>query len=485
MEKREINRLIEERGAEFCHLSDQIWEHPETCFEEKVSSQLLRQALEKEGFTLEENLAGIPTAFSGTFGQGGPVIGFLGEFDALSGMSQQAGVLEKMPVPGCQNGHGCGHQLLGAGALAAAVAMKRYLEETGKSGTVIYFGCPAEEGGSGKTYMARAGCFKGVDCALTWHPGNRNRVAMASTLANYQVYYRFKGLSAHAAAVPHLGRSALDAVELLNVGVQFLREHIIPEARIHYAITETGGFSPNVVQAQASVLYLIRAPRNEQVEEIYARVNKIAQGAALMTETELEVDFVKGCSNIVLNDVLAKVMYDNFKALDLPQYTQEEWELARKICATQPPAAPQIREDIGKIPGYWISPEERSALLEKADHPISDFLMPYVPDQPISALSSDVGDVSWNVPLAQCSTAAWAAGTPGHSWQIVSMGKSSIAHKGMLLAAKVMADTAIDLLERPELVRQAKEELERRLGGTPYKCPIPDHIRPRIISKQG
>ena len=266
-------------------VSDYVWDNPETAFTEFKSAAKIMEALKQEDFAVESGLAGIETAFKGTFGHGKPVIGVLGEFDALSGLGQESGALTCTPN-GQPCGHGCGHNLLGAGALGAAIGIKSYLETTGHEGTVIYFGCPGEEGGSGKAFMAREHVFDGVDAALTWHPSDKTEVRYRMTLANCQVLYRFDGLAAHAGAKPHLGRSALDAVELMNVGANYLREHIIQEARLHYAITNAGGYSPNVVQAHAEVLYLIRAPRFDQAKEIYERVNDIAKGAALMTGTK-------------------------------------------------------------------------------------------------------------------------------------------------------------------------------------------------------
>ena len=278
-------------------VSDRIFDFAETGFHEFETAKLYQQVLEKEGFAVEMGIAGMPTAFKATYGNGKPVVGFLAEYDALPELSQVGGCTERKPVCGENpDGHGCGHNMLGAASLSAALGLKRYLEETKKSGTVVYFGCPGEEGGSGKAFMAKDGAFSGLDAAITWHPGDLTRADTGSSLANYQVAYKFYGTSAHAGGAPHLGRSALDALELMNMGVQFLREHVVPEARIHYAITNTGGYSPNVVQAYAEALYLIRAPQRSQVEEIRARVDDVARGAALMTGTQVECRFVKACS---------------------------------------------------------------------------------------------------------------------------------------------------------------------------------------------
>ena len=474
MEKQVLYRYLDEKADSFYALSDAVWEAAETAFEEKISAEALCTALVEEGFAVERGVAGIETAFLGRYGSGRPVIGILGEFDALSGLSQQAGLCERRPVAEGANGHGCGHNMLGAASLAAACAIKKYLKETGAEGTVIYYGTPGEEGGSGKAFMAREGVFDGLDLALTWHPSDYNAVWSGSWLANYQVRYAFRGVSAHAAGDPHHGRSALDAVELMNIGVQFLREHIMQEARIHYAITNTGGFSPNVVQAYAEVLYLIRAPKTAQVEEIYQRVNKIARGAALMTETELEIDFVKACSNVIPNNTLERVLYQNMKSLPTPQYTEEEMAFIRDMAATCARDCEGMRK---KLCG--ATEAERAAVEPHLNDILYGFVMPYVPSEAVSSGSTDVGDVSWVCPTAQVYTAAWVAGTPGHSWQIVAQGKSAQAHKSLLYAAKVMAGAAVDLLQNPELVRQAQAEHERRLEGGKYVCPIPDGVRPR------
>ena len=316
MDKQTALDLLDEKQDFLFSVSDSIWDNPETDYTETVSSGILMDALKKEGFTVTSGLAGIPSAFSGSYGSGSPVIGILGEFDALSGLSQKACATEKEALEPGGNGHGCGHNLLGTGSLAAAIAVKE---------------CPAEEGGSAKAFMARDGVFKGVDIALSWHPNQLNSVWAFSTLANVRIHYFFKGVSAHAGTSPHLGRSALDALELMNMGVQFLREHIIPEARIHYAITNTGGDAPNVVQAEAESVYLIRAPKNDQVREIYERVNQIARGAAMMCGVEVEIQLEKACSNILVNHTLEEVLYENMKAVGLPEYTEEEYAFASAI----------------------------------------------------------------------------------------------------------------------------------------------------------
>ncbi len=460
--------------------NDRIWEYAETAFEEYKSMDKLCELLEKNGFKVEKNVADIPTAFSGTWGSGSPVIGFLGEYDALSGLSQEGGNPVKTPIEPGKPGHGCGHNCLGVGSLAGAVAAKEYLEATGKSGTIVYYGTPGEEGGSGKAFMAREGVFDNLDIALCWHPSTANMIFTGSSNANVQVLYKFKGVSAHAAGDPHLGRSALDAVELMNVGVQFLREHMVDAARIHYAIMDTGGYSPNVVQPKASVLYLIRSPRNAQVQELYERVNKIARGAALMTETELEIDFVKGCSNLIVNATLEKALYKNMQEIPVPTYTEEEKAFAAEVQKSYENPGDEYTKFMDKF-GDHMTPEVEEKL--KARPSLNDFLMPYLNSTTPMAGSTDVGDVSWVAPTAQINVVTTAAGTPGHSWQYVACNKTSIAHKGVLYTGKVLGATAIDLINNPELVAEAKAEHQKRLGGESYVCPIPAGIKPRPIGQ--
>lgn len=468
---------IDRTAQEILAASDEIWGCAETAFQEEKSAKVLCDLLRKEGFTVEENLAGVKTAFKGTYGSGKPVIGLLGEFDALSGLDQEAGALEKKVVNSGAPGHGCGHNMLGTAALSAAIGLKKYLEKSWKSGTIVFFGCPGEEGGSGKAFMAKGGAFEGLDAAITWHPGDLTRADTGSSLANYQVAYKFYGTSAHAGGAPHLGRSALDALELMNMGVQFLREHVVPEARIHYAITNTGGYSPNVVQPYAEVLYLIRAPKNKQVEEIYQRVNKIAEGAAHMTETRVEFDFIKGCSNLISNKTIAKKLWENLVELGTPEYTEEELAMAKAIHESAGDSRYESLEKVAKT----CDKETKKEILSHKGEAMYQFVAPFDPVGIMSFGSTDVGDVSWNCPTAQAYVATWAAGTPGHSWQVVTQGKSSIAHKGLLYAAKAMAGAAVDLFEDPAVIEEAKAEMEETLEGDTYHCPIPDGCRPRAI----
>lgn len=480
MDKKDVNNYISKKQFLISNISDKIWEFAETAFEEYKSADYLCNALGKEGFSVTKNVGGIETAFLGTFGTGRPLIGLLGEYDALSGLSQVANVAHKKVLFENENGHGCGHNLLGAGAFAACLGIKKYLEETKRPGTVIYFGCPGEEGGSGKAFMAREGVFDGLDACLTWHPGSHNAVRTSSSLANYQVYYKFHGISAHAAGKPHQGRSALDAVTLMNTGVQFLREHVKSDVRIHYAVTNTGGFSPNVVQSYAEVLYLIRAPEISQVKQVYERVNDIAKGAALMTGTRVEIDFVKACSNLIPNCILERQLYENMKITPLPGYTDEEILFAQEIIDSIELRESSMESLAAQIPDK----EDRDYVLSKIGQPINDFLMPYHSYESISPGSTDVGDVSWICPTAQITAASWAADTPGHSWQVVAQGKNSMAYKSVIYVGQVLAGTAIDLLTDSDIIVQAKSELETRLGDNEYICPIPSGVEPRIISQK-
>lgn len=457
-----VSEIIEQNKDTLVDVSNQVWRFAETGFQEKKSAQLLVQTLKNEGFTVEEGVAEIDTAFIGSYGSGKPVIAFLGEFDALSGLSQEGGQVNYAPVEKNGNGHGCGHNLLGTGSLAAALAVRDYLKENELSGTVRYYGCPGEEIGGGKTFMVREGLFDDVDFALTWHPGSRNEIMSMASLACYEVYFKFKGASAHAAGSPHLGRSALDAVELMNVGVNYLREHIIPEARVHYAITNTGGFAPNVVQSEAEVLYFVRAPRVSQTESIYQRVCDVARGAALMTGTEVEIDLASALSNVIPNTVLEETMYAQFEQLGVPTHTEEEQQFAQAIRQTLAEADKKVEEEVDR---------------RLAGKDLADVISPYTPTSNVFPGSTDVGDVSWIVPTAQCMTACEVLGTTLHTWQIVATGTTSIAHKGMMHAGKVMAATALQLLHNPELVEQAKAELVKRKNGEEYMCPLPKEVK--------
>lgn len=464
--KEALIKFIDSKAKDFSEISDKIWDFAELQFKEGKSSELLSNFLEDEGFTIEKNVAGIKTAFIASYGSGSPVIGVLGEFDALPNMSQKSGIACKEPLVAGAPGHGCGHHLLGTASLATCIAVKEYLKETGMKGTIKFFGCPAEEGGAGKVFMVRSGYFEGVDVAMTWHPAPYNMVWEDSSLANNQAYFNFKGVSSHAAASPHLGRSALDAVELMNVGVNYLREHIIPDARVHYAVTNTGGIAPNIVQAEATVLYLMRAPQASQVRDIYNRVCKIAQGAALMTETEVEINFDTGVSEFKPNIPLTRLLEKNLKEV-LPVYdhSNEDISLAKSMINTMPPMDAFLsRLGDKKLADYIKETGICNGFIEEIGG--------------LGSGSTDVGDISWVVPTAQFTTSCAACGTPMHSWQFVAQGKSNLAHQGMITAAKTMALSALDILQNPQTLKEIKESFEKDLNEEKYICPIPTEVLP-------
>ncbi|MGN0499452.1 MAG: amidohydrolase [Acutalibacteraceae bacterium] len=461
MDKRSVIQYLEERAEDFYKLSDTIWENAEIRFKEKQSVKDYVAFLKNEDFSITVGEAGLKTGFRAEWGSGKPVIGFLGEYDALAGLSQKAGVAVKESLVKDGNGHGCGHNLLGVGALMGAVGFKHYLETTGKTGTVVFFGCPAEEGGSGKTFMAREGCFDQLDLALSWHPNNCNMMPPGPVLANDSIRYSFTGKASHAAAAPEAGRSALDALELMNIGVQFLREHIPSTARIHYAITNAGGISPNIVQPYASALYQIRAPFAPLLSDLYERVNNIAKGAAMMTETQVEIKFLKGTSNTVLIPALDEVMYNNMCEIPNPVERADDIAFAREIVKTQMPAD-SIPENVFDLkPRNWN---------KSGNIPIPG--------------SSDVGDVNWVCPVSQCGTSTWPVGTAAHSWQAVACGKSDFAHKGMLYAGQIIAATAVDVCNNPEIIEIAWRQLKEKTGSHPYHCPIPPEITPEILEAE-
>ena len=472
-EKQAMAEFIDGHAAYFEDVADAIWAHAELSLKEYASAALYIRKLRELGFAVTEKLCGIETAFCGSYGSGRPVIGILGEFDALSGLSQKAGATSHDPLVPGGSGHGCGHNLLGAGSLAAAAAVKTWLEKSGKPGTVIFYGCPGEEGGAAKAYMAREGLWKQLDAALCWHPSDANQTMTGTNNSCLQVLYKFSGIPAHAAGDPFNGRSALDAVELMNVGVQFLREHMTPDCRIHYAITDAGGVSPNVVQAKASVLYMVRANKVADSVKLQARVDDIARGAALMTGTSFERVFIDGTAELLPNFAIEKALYANMEAVGVPRFDAEDTALAAALKKTYPGSG------IDGIKGAREDAAIRRqvlALSENGTKPINDFLTPRYSSTTFSPGSTDVGDVSWLTPTSQIEACCWPAGVPGHSWQIVACGKSGLAHKGMLFAAKTLAATALDLMTDAALLDAAKAEFHER-SASGYVCPIePDAV---------
>ena len=473
--KQEMEQLIENKKQLFTEASDQIWDANETRFQTVKSAESLCRVLEKEGFSIEKGISHMESAFIASYGSGKPVIGILAEYDALANLSQVAGLAEKKAWVEGGNGHGCGHNLLGGGALAGAVGIKDYMEAHKIPGTIQLFGCPAEESGYGKSFMARDGVFDHLDAALTWHPMDSSGIWSSSSLAVYQVYYNFRGIAAHAAAAPELGRSALDAAELMNIGVQFLREHIVETARIHYAFIDAGGVSANVVQPSASLYYFIRAKKLEEAKTIFDRVSKIAEGAAMMTETELEIVFDSACANYIPNRALSCAMNENLIAHGSLNLTKEETEYEKAYFNTISEAAKQGLYNRARnlFPDL---PEEE--IVKLAQSPIFDLPAPLHFSDATSG-STDVGDVSWVVPTAQVFLGCEPQGTAPHSWQWVANGKSSVAHKGLLAAGKVLAATAYDLLTDSELLKKAQEEHKKMLNGKAYKSGIPADVLPR------
>ena len=456
-------------------LSDEIWDYSELKFCEYKSAKAHEDLLENAGFQVQHCVAGMDTAFLASYGQGRPVVGILAEYDALSGLSQVSMALAPAARKGTPNGHGCGHHLLGAGALGGALLLSEYLKDSGHSGTVKLIGCPGEEGGSGKTYMARSGVFNDLDIALTWHPAGGYSVLTGAMQANCQAYFRFTGISSHAACAPHLGRSALDAVEMMNIGANYMREHMEPTDRIHYAVLDTGGNSPNVVQSHANVLYLIRSENTEKVKELYRRVCNIAEGAAKITETSVDINFDKGCSNTLSNSVLEFLLYQCMKDIPLPLYTEDELAYAENLRAACCDDA-SLESDLSL--SYLSNAKKQPYIQRVRKSAMADFIVDYQHSDACIGGSSDVGDCSYVVPTAQFTAASFVPGTPGHSWIMTSQGKSSIAKKGMLYAAAVLAEAGKRIFEEPEIVKNAILEFNGSTGGKPYVCPIPPEIQP-------
>lgn len=462
-----LREAIDMRRKRYIALSDAVWDVPELLFEEFESALLHAELLQEEGFQVTRGFAGMPTAVMGEAGTSGPIIAFLGEYDALPGLSQQAGYTHPCPVEPGGNGHGCGHNMLGAASLLAASVTRDWLAKNGLPGRVRYYGCPAEEGGSAKVFMVRDGYFDDVDIAITWHPAGTTRVDCQNYLANISVNFSFSGRAAHAATTPHLGRSALDAVELMNVGVNYLREHIPSDARIHYAIIDSGGIAPNVVQAHAVVQYCIRARDLRQLNELLERVRNVARGAAQMTETSVVDEVLGTTSNMLANPSLQALMYQHYQRLGPVPFDDEDRAFAALMQKTL--TENDIRLEFGRV-----------GMRPQFDLPLCDFIVQNDPPGERVTGSTDVADVSWKVPTVQGRVATHAMGTPPHSWQIVAQGKSGIAHKAVFYAAEIMAATACDLFIHPVEISKAKADHRLALELDPYVCPMPSHIRPRV-----
>lgn len=466
-----VKEAIEGDFPIFRKVAEEIWNLAETKFEEVRSARLQADLMRENGFTVTEGIAGIPTAFMAEYGEGGPVIAMLGEYDALDAMSQKPALPEKQAIVEGEAGHGCGHHILGTAGALAAVAARKYLEAKGIPGRVRYYGCPAEEGGNAKTFMVREGLFGDVDVALSWHPGTLNAVMAVNSLAYYQTHFHFRGIASHAGTSPHLGRSALDAVELMNVGVNYLREHVPQSSRIHYAITNAGGAFPNIVQSSASVLYLVRSPSQTGARDIIERVQKIAQGAALMTGTTVEWKITTAAASFLGNDVLEGLYEANLAAVDAPDFDDEDIRLARAFKDTFSAA------DIAESFDQFELVEDPDLILHRSSLQRGAKRLQHF-------FSTDVADVSRVIPTAQFYGACYAIGTPFHSWQMVAQGMAPAAMKGMKYAANVIASTALDLFGDPSLVEAAKKEFRMRSLKEPYECPIPPDVMPALPSRQ-
>ena len=459
--------FVSRNQKRFQELADKVWSTPETCYSEQNSMSAHVDELIYHGFSVTKGIANIPTAVVGEYGTDGPIIAFLGEYDALAGLSQKADVFHQDPIKKGENGHGCGHNLLGSASMQAAVALRDWLKDSNLPGVVRYYGCPAEEGGAAKTFMVRDKIFKDVDVAITWHPGCLPGIVKGSSLANCRVDFTFEGRASHAAVSPHLGRSALDAIELMNVGVNYMREHMPDKARIHYALIDGGGISPNVVQAKAKVRYVVRDETTPKMMELLERVKEIAKGAALMTQTKVKTKILAGVSNLVYNETLGNIMQGNLDQLGAPEFSKEEHLYAKKYQDTL------TRKDIESAYSHaGIDLVEGQVLAETV---VAGDVKPVD-----MGGSTDVADVSWVVPTVSLWGANYAIGTPFHSWQMTAQGKSSIAIKGMTHAAMVMAATGSDLILNKTILDDAWSEHNKTIEKEGYMLPISLSASPPI-----
>ena len=465
--------MKQEYEKELYSLLCDVWGYSETAFEEHKSCARMVKFLKEQGFEVETPVADMDTAYVGVYGSGKPVICFLAEYDALHGMSQEADLCKYAPLSEREQGHGCGHHLLGTGAIGAALLYRDYLKESGKSGTVKIVGCPAEESGSGKAYLARAGFFDDADVALTWHPSDFHMVETGSSQACIQAFFDFHGVSSHAAAAPHLGRSALDAVEIMDVGANYLREHIEPDERLHYAIINSGGESPNVVQSEARVKYLIRSTSAKKTKKLYERVCDVARGAALITGTTVDIIFDEGLYDTMPNFALEDVLKESYLKVGIPEYKKEEREYAAAFKASF-----NQEELFSNLPHGVVDITALKDNMESSE--LCDIFVDRIHSEECAPGSTDVGDVSWVVPTGQVRVNCYSYGAGSHSWQWTGQGKSAIALKGTCLAAEVLADAAKTLTEKPELIAKARAEFEKRMRGQKYECLIPADVKPHL-----
>ena len=460
---------IDENREHIVGLSDKVWDYAELGLVEEKSMRLLADELEKHGFRVERGVAGMPTAFIATWSNGeGPTIGLMGEYDALPGLNNKK-VPWKEAQRGGAPGHGCGHNIHGVTAVSAAIATQHAMKEGKIKGTIRMYGSPAEENYDGKVFMVRADLFRGVDACFSHHPGSLNTAGLSSSTAINSVKFHYYGKTSHAAGSPEQGRSALDAVELMNVGVNFLREHVIDKARIHYVIEEGGG-QPNVVPDYARSWYYIRAPERDQVDHIYTRILKVAEGAAMMTETTLKVEFLTGVYNTLPSKALSGVVVANMRKIGAPTYSEEDLAFAAEIAKSFPKEQKVDNLRKSKIP----NPEKYLDV-----DVVTDILDPWNEGE-VSGGSTDVADVSWQTPTMEFGTAAFVLGAPGHSWQTVACSGTSLGHKSLVFAAKTMAGATLDLLTKPELLAEAKEEHAKKMQSRTYRCAIPDEIGPPL-----
>jgi len=464
-----IINWLDKNAVTYTGIADKIWEYAEPALQEHRSAGIQAEHLQGEGFSITKNVAGMETAFIAERGKGKPVFGFIGEYDALPGLSQKKTPRKEPLIEGAP-GHGCGHNLLGTGAVAAAVAVSRWLEENGMAGTVRYYGCPSEEQLWGKAFMARDGVFDDLDAAFNYHPGMYNMPGKGSSVGVYDVRFVFTGITSHAGGSPHRGRSALDAVELMNVGVNYLREHVPEKVRMHYAITN-GGKVPNIVPDNAEVWYYLRAPDMRLLDEVFARVRKVAEGAALMTETEVEVRLTAGCSTVINNHYLADLHYEVMKDIGPITYTDDEIAFAAEINAAYPDGN---RSDL--FNRFLVPESEKERVEAVKNRQLVDENFPAMDAQDISTGSTDVGDVSWLTPLTMFRTTCFPAGISSHSWGATAAGGMSIGHKGMMHAAKIMACAAALLYADPGHLKKARDEYEKATAGKHYKCPVPPEV---------
>lgn len=472
MEARQIIlEHIKAQDEELSYIAKAIWEHPQVALQEEYASRLLADQLEADGFSVDWGAGGMPTAFVAEWGAGKPIIGWLGEYDALPGLSQALSSV-KEPLEAGGPGHGCGHNLFGTACMASVMALKAAMARHNIGGTIRFYGCPAEETLVGKTFMARDGVFDDLDAAISWHPGASNITWNGSSLAMNSFKVNFYGVAAHAGGSPWLGRSALDAVMLMDAGVNYMREHVPPESRIHSVVT-SGGQAPNVVPAFAQVWYFVRAPHREQVEEMYQWMQDIAKGAALMSGTSYEIDFITGCYDVLPNAVMSDLLYEKMAEIDDMEFTEQERAFARELQASFPEGSVQRGFD-------WMKASSSAELAPaEMDDPLWERVLPHSPTPPLMGGSTEVADVSWIAPTGQITATCWPLGTPGHSWQTVAACGSTIGAKGMIFAAKTMALAGLDLLTKPTLLASAKAEFGTARDGREYVSPLPPDATPK------